>query len=596
MRKLFSIKSKLLLTLCALALSLFVAGCGGSDSAAPAGPVVLGSLAQPSATAWKFAVMADTQWIGTDDGKNPNSVSVDIIQQLNKQFINQGVKFVVQAGDVVESYSAASLATHALFVQPLYNAGIGYFPLRGNHEGSAAAATEFVRVFPQTQTGQMNATPADALAVTNPDAAKQPSPAKTGAAFAVGANFSSPSTNFKGLSYSFDYNNARFVLLDQFTPADSNNADGTPYNISTTIAAQQTWISSTLSGRPAGTHAFTFSHKGIITENHVDSLFGADPSINPAAQDAFIKSLAGNNVHYHMLGHDHMYDRSIITTTDGSSARFQQILCASDSSKFYIPTFPANDITYNLLGLGTVPPTKKLARQTQIAQELNTVGYYIFTVDGSNVTVDYYSAPVYPTYSSGEYLITATPALNFTKRETFGYSLKGQEFMVAQSMPYNSYVLDTFKTSAGGNNTTAKIIDGINESALFDFSGRSLVKAVDTGWSAKIAATASDILTLWGMNSRLGSPQTDTYVLSLSYDSTGLSSSQLQSGAFGLATKDGKGGWINAVNQNFGGLKKFVNGPYNSSYLLGTYGIDVSTNTAWAVVNYNSDFAVVNGI
>ena len=325
-----------------------------------------GSLAQPSATAWKFAVMADTQWIGTDDGKNPNSVAVSIIQQLNQEFIKKGVKFVVQVGDLTDNGTVNAIDTTALFRQPLYNAGIGFFPLRGNHEDKgAAAAAEFQKVFPQTQTGQMNATAFSAISSAsrvNPDAAKQPSPAISGTPFTIGTNFSWPSastSNLKGLSYAFDYKpasgtGATFVLLDQFKPADGFNADGTtPYNTATTIAAQQSWITSVLSGRAAGTHAFTFSHKGIITENHVDALFGADPSANPAGQDAFIKSLAANKVDYHMLGHDHIYDRSIITTTDGSSAKFDQILCASDSSKFYIPATPANDILYDLMGLGT---------------------------------------------------------------------------------------------------------------------------------------------------------------------------------------------------------------------------------------------------
>ena len=250
------------------------------------------------------------------------------------------------------------------------------------------------------------------------------------------------------------------------------------------------------------------------------------------------------------------------------------------------------------MGLGTTAgkSTKQVSRQTQIAQELNTVGYYIFTVDGPKVTVDFYSAPVYPSYSGGEYLITAVPTLNFTKRDTFGYSLNGKEFVVAQGMPYNSYVKDTFTTAAGGNNTTAMILDGVNGSALFDASGRPLNKVVDTGWNAKTSATTSDILTLWGMSSGLGSSTTDTYALSLSFSSTGLTTAQLQSGSFGLATVDAGGNWINAVNQNFGGTKKFVFGPHDPSYPLGTYGVDTTRNSVWAVINYNSSFAAVSGI
>jgi len=104
--------------------------------------------------------------------------------------------------------------------------------------------------------------------------------------------------------------------------------------------------------------------------------------------------------------------------------------------------------------------------------------------------------------------------------------------------------------------------------------------------------TASDILTLWGMASNLGSDQTDIYTLSMSYDPHGVKQAVLQSGLFGLATKDANGSWINAVAKNFGGTVKFVLGPWNLNYGLGTYGVDTSTNTAWAVINYNSDFAV----
>ena len=39
-------------------------------------------------------------------------------------------------------------------------------------------------------------------------------------------------------------------------------------------------------------------------------------------------------------------------------------------------------------------------------------------------------------------------------------------------------------------------------------------------------------------------------------------------------------------------IKKFVVGPWKAEYGLGTYGVDPKTNTAWAVINYNSDFAV----
>ena len=52
------------------------------------------------------------------------------------------------------------------------------------------------------------------------------------------------------------------------------------------------------------------------------------------------------------------------------------------------------------------------------------------------------------------------------------------------------------------------------------------------------------------------------------------------------------GNWVNAVDFNIGGTKQFVLGPWNASYGLGTYGVDQKTKTAWAVINYQGDFAV----
>ena len=86
--------------------------------------------------------------------------------------------------------------------------------------------------------------------------------------------------------------------------------------------------------------------------------------------------------------------------------------------------------------------------------------------------------------------------------------------------------------------------------------------------------------------------QTDTYVLSLSYDASGLTDEQLKSGSFGLSSRDAKGRWINAVDKNFGGARQFVYGPWASGYALGTYGVDPDTHTAWAVINHEGDFTV----
>ena len=304
---------------------------------------------------------------------------------------------------------------------------------------------------------------------------------------------------------------------------------------------------------------------------------------------------------YYISGHDHIHQRSIIKSPDGLS-EVQEIIGASNSSKFYTPK-ALNDPKW----------FGQKVRETSISQERYTVGFYIFTINGPCVTVDYYS-DVHGNWQSDEiypngtgdplYPNKVTPIFNFVKKETWGYCHNGKEFLVPQGSTYT-----TVQDSFGG--TSAQILDGKNNSTARDGSpdtvggiGRQLTKAVNTGWpgmdgwcgkypgdkSKADLDLASQIFTLSGM-ADLDSQQTDTYALSLGYHHKG-SPKEHGNGTLVLVTKDETGRWVNAVDLNFGGTGKFVPGPYASGYELGTYGFDPDTRTAWAVINYNGDFAV----
>ena len=237
----------------------------------------------------------------------------------------------------------------------------------------------------------------------------------TGSDFTIGSNFSSPSATqcpfavvngvngLTGLTYSFDFNGARFILLDQFSPSNGawyysamegaiggtsnatsmiNGYTGSGYatniasyaaffgNPANGPAGQQPWINQQLSGR-TGQHTFVFAHKGLLTGNHQDTLFtasssgatgqtnSANPSYNAAAQNNFFSSLCNNGVRMYINGHDHMHDRSIVTSPDGKST-VMQLTCASDSSKFYGPqgagTNCASVSAYTAVTPATTPP------------------------------------------------------------------------------------------------------------------------------------------------------------------------------------------------------------------------------------------------
>jgi hypothetical protein len=522
-----------------------------------------GALA--STTAWKFGVLADTQWVqrtGTDPGEYL-SCAVTIIDALNEEFIRHGCKFVIQVGDLVDKESVdgvRSLPTRAAHAEALYLNDIGFFPVRGNHEASQTAAGEMLTLFPQT--------------VGN-------SPYLFGAANFESPVMSSTSTDpagarLKGLSYSFDYENVRCVLIDQFT-----RIDGSSYNNSNNNNAvdQVEWVDAMLSSRDSDSHAFVFAHKNLIGQNHKDVLFGSNLTANSSARDDFLSSLYSNRAGYYLGGHDHMHHRSIVTTSDRLSSA-SQIICSSNSYKFYIPQ-SGDD-----------------GRETPLQQELFTIGYYIFTIDGPRVTVDFYSSSHGSDY--GDLNLLYAPGFNFYLRETFGYSLNGKQFQIAQGESYTS-----IKDSYGS--TTARILSGTNGNTETDYLGRDLTKIVNTGWSAPLVddAAASNVLSLWGMADNLSlydenltgllpdsaeSKEGDVFTLSLTYDSKKVRPSQLVSGKFGLAARNESGAWINAVETNSGGSKTFKYGPWRSTYGLGTYGVDPSTRTVWAVVNHDGDF------
>jgi hypothetical protein len=629
-----------------------------------------------SGDAWTFGATADTQWTITHSltwdpidpyyahvnpnfrEENPDYVSVSTALKLNDQFIAHGVRFVVQLGDLTDRAGNAAMHTHAQARQPLYDAGIGFFPVRGNHETYGALygldpdfdvnVPAWRDAFPQTQ-GQ-------------------------GANLFGAQNFNGPPDDaLRGLSYSFDYgtpgSDARFVFMDiepthyRFAEPEPHPIYGEPYSYSndfnwtvyrhtedliaregnlilagtwfriastgepstefygpapgdgeilqpeegqyTTSGTefrpgdQQEWIDSRLQEPDRPVHAFVLAHRNLMGQNHRDTVWGSDPGVTPDVQNVFYRSLQENKVGYFLSAHDHMHHRAIVRSPDRNWF-VEQLIASSSDPKFYTPA------------PGSMAGQR--SRETPISQELNNIGYYIFTVDGSRLTVDYYSdrqgnfgtdycwPDGYPgeggTCSDPRRSAPAerigslyVPDFRFEKKETWGYGLNGKRFVIPQGGSYTG-VTDEFAA------TRAAILRGTNGSAATDNipgAPRPLSKTVTTGWAANPdpGKLKSDVLSLWGM-AELGTEQTDVYVLSMSLGFNRMI--HLGSGGIGIATYvDGQ--WVNAVDQNFGGSKRFVLGPYiEELHELGTYGIDPGSETAWAVLNYNADFAVADGV
>ncbi len=195
----------------------------------------------------------------------------------------------------------------------------------------------------------------------------------------------------------------------------------------------------------------------------MDSFFGATSAVTPADQNAFIASLQNNGVKFMISGHDHLYNRALDKSPDGLS-EVMQIVTQGISTKFYAP-----QARMDVFGAAIK------ARETQISQEVNNFGYYIYTVDGPRVTADYYSDAI-GNFKDGVYYPNGDPNADppvlgsllvpnfaFVKNDSWGYSLNGKQFLVKQGDPY-SVVVDNF----GG--TAAKILNGTNKSTATDYT------------------------------------------------------------------------------------------------------------------------------
>jgi len=183
-----------------------------------------------------------------------------------------------------------------------------------------------------------------------------------------------------------------------------------------------------------------------------------------------------------------MHQRSLIASPDGKTT-VEELVCTSESSKFHTPKALDDPNWFN-----------QKSRETSISQELYHVGYYIFTVQGPNLTVDYYSDDHGNRASDEQYPGNGmpshvTPSLNFVKKETWGYRTNGKEFIIG-----GKGNADLTAVQVSFKNTLAKILSGSFANSAIDYTKRVLTRTVNTGWLERNNADLnSDVFILWGM-------------------------------------------------------------------------------------------------
>jgi hypothetical protein len=149
---------------------------------------------------------------------------------------------------------------------------------------------------------------------------------------------------------------------------------------------------------------------------------------------------------------------------------------------------------------------------------------------------------------------------------------------LARALPAGSNLAGAINviSADGVQQTGAKILSGTMTSAT----------TLEASFAATPAFTATNDGTRISDVLRLDGTGTDTFTLQLSAE--GVTAGSLL-GWFDAVN----GQWVNAVAGNSGGVPVFVQGAWQPGYELGTYGVDTTSKTVWAVLDHNSEFAVV---
>jgi hypothetical protein len=338
----------------------------------------LGPTATPTPTpipAWRFAVLGDMR---AEDKNSTTGISDQVLQAFAADIVSQvpPIDLAIVTGDIAtggiildfhdKKPTLADMYTAwKSDMKPVYDANIPVYLVRGNHEthtklwyGVDNDTAEWMTYF------------GNSMPQNGPDTEK-------------------------GLTYSFTHKQALLIGLDQYM------LPGTNYE---QPEADVGWLNNQLQPLPNGvSHVFVYAHAPAVQAS-IDTTLEWDIS-GPNGRDAFLTSLMGAGVKSFLCGHDHFYNRALLTMPDGAG-QIWQIIAGSGTSSLaswdgtYAAHYPSDDIGV-----------------TGVYHNQTLNGYQIITVDGEVLTSSFRvvalpSATVTPGYLDTFYMnnmIVPTP-------------------------------------------------------------------------------------------------------------------------------------------------------------------------------------------
>jgi 3',5'-cyclic AMP phosphodiesterase CpdA len=240
--------------------------------------LVVFSLSGCAQAPWKFIVTGDSR-----DGDN--GVNTTILGELAAEIVKRQVDFVLLSGDLVNGYVdqtalESQLNTWRNTMQLVYDAGIGVYVVRGNHDvGDPAGVTAWNKVFK--------------------------------------GEFSLPDNGpagEKNLTYSVTHKNALIISLDQYIKHRRVN---------------QAWLAAQFAANTKP-HIFVLGHEPAFKALHEDCL-----DDYPAERDVFWGSIEKAGGRTYFCGHDHFYNHARVDNDGDPSNDIHQYIVGTAGAPLY---------------------------------------------------------------------------------------------------------------------------------------------------------------------------------------------------------------------------------------------------------------------
>ncbi|MCL5278845.1 MAG: metallophosphoesterase [Planctomycetes bacterium] len=300
-----------------------------------------GAVSVPAAAPWRFVITCDSR------GGLATGVNDPILAEMVRETLSWNAEFLVFAGDLV--YGAGipadefetQLWNWVRGVRPLYDAGIGVYVCRGNHE-----VGDMWRAGPNEPPDLKDNYALRWLHVFGSDQhpeLKLPDNGPPGETY---------------MTYAVAHKNVLVLALDQYA--------GTGHRVVHSV--NQPWVETQLRANTKP-HVFAFGHEPAFRTWHPDCL-DADPD----RRDALWRSLASAGARVYTCGHDHYYDHARVEDGDGNPNNdIHQLIVATAGAPSYswTPPYDGDNGDFNPLQLYHVE---------------QRWGYVVVEIDDRNVT------------------------------------------------------------------------------------------------------------------------------------------------------------------------------------------------------------------